>query len=104
MKKVIRNGQVAVLYSPGFGAGWYTWHGILDLVFDPSIVTWVEEGTNDAYDKIEEYVTLKYPDAYIGGLRDLSILWLPNGTEFRIEEYDGNEKVEIKDKISWIVG
>ena len=26
MKKVIENGQVAVIYSPGFGAGWYTWN------------------------------------------------------------------------------
>ena len=25
MQKVIRDGKVAVLYSPGYGAGWYTW-------------------------------------------------------------------------------
>lgn len=27
MKKLIRDGKVAVLVSPGFGAGWSTWNG-----------------------------------------------------------------------------
>lgn len=26
MDKVIKDGKVAVLYSPGFGAGWFTWN------------------------------------------------------------------------------
>ena len=26
MNKVIRDGKVAVLYSPGYGAGWYSWN------------------------------------------------------------------------------
>jgi hypothetical protein len=26
MEKVIRDGKVAVLYSPGYGAGWYSWN------------------------------------------------------------------------------
>jgi len=26
MTKYIRDGKVAVLYSPGFGAGWSTWN------------------------------------------------------------------------------
>jgi hypothetical protein len=44
MQKMLRDGQVAVLVSPGFGAGWYTWHSIEELVYDPSIVEWLEAG------------------------------------------------------------
>ncbi len=26
IQKLSQDGKVAVLYSPGFGAGWYTWN------------------------------------------------------------------------------
>jgi hypothetical protein len=32
-------------------------------------------------------------DVYTGGVRDLEVAWLPQGTAFRIEEYDGNESI-----------
>ena len=38
MEKVIRDGKVAVLYSPGYGAGWFSWHGIEELLYDPVVV------------------------------------------------------------------
>jgi hypothetical protein len=44
MEKVIRDGKVGVLYSPGHGAGWYSWHDVEELIYDPSIVGWVEQG------------------------------------------------------------
>lgn len=48
MEKVIRDGKVAVLYSPGYGAGWSTWCYNDDLVktllFHPLIVEKVESG------------------------------------------------------------
>ena len=99
MERVIRDGQVAVLYSPEYGAGWYSCHQIEELVFDPSIVAWLEA---EETDKILSYVTLKYPDAYVGGLKDLSILWLPEGTVFRVDEYDGNESIYLKEQERWI--
>ena len=37
MEKVIRDGKVAVLYSPGYGAGWSTWCYNDDLVKNPFI-------------------------------------------------------------------
>lgn len=105
MNKVVRDGLVAVLYSPGYGAGWYTWNiGLdfdgLELIFDPGLVSLVEQGDQE---KILAYATLKWPDAYLGGLEDLRIQWLPEGTEFRIEENDGSEVVLIIDQIDWIV-
>ena len=99
MDRVIRDGQVAVLYSPGYGAGWYTSHYILELIFDPSIVQWLED---NEMDKILSYVTLKYPGEYFGGLDALEIEWIPVGTEFQIDEYDGSETIRYKDQERWI--
>ena len=42
MNKLVRDGLIAVIVSPGHGAGWYSWHGIEELLFDPSIVAWIE--------------------------------------------------------------
>jgi hypothetical protein len=98
MKKVIRDGKVAVLYSPDFGAGWYSWHNQEELLYDPNIVHWLE--SND-HKKITSYMELKYPDVYVGALNDLTIKWIPIGTAFRIQEYDGNESIEFKEEIEW---
>ena len=100
MDKVIRDGQVAVIVSPGPGAGWYSWHGIEELLFDPSVVAWIE---SDEYDKIKHYITLKYPDEYFGDIEKLSIRWLTEGTAFKIDEYDGSESVSVRDQEEWIV-
>jgi hypothetical protein len=100
INKLIDNGKVAVLYSPGFGAGWSTWNKeVPELVFDPAIVKFVE--TNQ-WAELETYVNLKYSSIYKGGMKDLAIAWLPVGTEFRIGEYDGAENIEIKDNTDWI--
>jgi hypothetical protein len=100
MDKVTRNGLVAVLYSADYGAGWFTWNtDHMELVFDPGIVELVEQGK---WDELKTYVTLKYPDIYMGGLKDLRIEWVPEGTQFVIQEHDGNEWIEFKDQINWI--
>ena len=101
MEKLIRGNRVAVLYSPGFGAGWYSWNlEHPELLFDPGLADLVDTGAED--DKINAYVSLKWPDIYTGGAEDLRIEWVPIGTEFRIHEYDGAESVECKDKLNWI--
>ena len=100
MNKLIDNGKVAVLYSPGFGAGWSTWNKeVPELVFDPVIVKFVE---TDQWAEMETYVALKYPGLYTGGMKDLAIAWLPVGTEFQINEYDGAESIEIKGEVKWM--
>ena len=100
MNKLIDNGKVAVLYSPEFGAGWSTWNPeVPELVFDPAIVVFVEK---DQWAELETYVILKYPGIFKGGMKDLAVAWLPEGTEFRISEHDGAENIEIKEKTGWI--
>jgi hypothetical protein len=103
MEKLIRDGQVAVIYSPGFGAGWYSWNHVHygeDLIFDPVLAAYIDEGK---LDEAKTYVTMRFPDAYDGGVEDLVVHWVPVGTAFRIHEYDGSESIEIKDEMNWVV-
>ena len=99
MNKLVRDGMVAVLYSPDYGSGWYTWNtNHPELLFDPAIVQLVEE---NKFDELKTYVTLKYPNIFDGGMDDLKVAWIPEGTMFRVNEYDGNESIELKDDMDW---
>ena len=101
MRKLVENGKVAVLYSPEFGAGWYTWNQEHpELLFDPAIVKLVEKGQ---YDELATYVELKYPGIYTGGLHDLQVEWITEGSLFRVVEYDGCESIEVNDEIDWMI-
>ena len=101
MNKVVRDGKVAVLYSPGFGAGWSTWgsDSVEELTFDPVIVGYVE---NQKWEELATYVAVRYPGTYIGGMYDLTIAWIKEGTLFRIAEYDGSESIELKENDGWM--
>ena len=99
MKKLIRDGRVAVLVSPGYGAGWYSWHGNEELLYDPSIVEWLEQ---NELDKIKTYLELKYPNETILGLEDLEVNWVPAGARFRIDEYDGAESLVLEKNEYWL--
>lgn len=101
MMKLNEGGKVAVVYSPGFGAGWYTWNQERpEIIFDPAIVKFVEKAQ---LDELKVYVELKYPEIYTGGLEDLKVVWLPEGTLFRIHEYDGSESIEVKEELDWLI-
>lgn len=104
MEKVIRDGKVAVLVSTGFGAGWYSWHSKKELLFHPKIVELVEK---DSRNEITEELcrSLLGIDGYICclGARDLVIHWLPVGTVFTIEEYDGDETLKTVEELDLII-
>jgi hypothetical protein len=98
--KLIRDGKVAVLISEGYGAGWSSWNDEYpDMLFDPEIAQLVEDGKT--YKEIDEVATKKYPKAYLGGSGGLVVKWLPIGTQFIVEEYDGYEDLLIKSEILW---
>lgn len=102
MNKVIRNGNVAILYSPDYGAGWYTWNkDFPSCVFSPEIVEMIEQGKRDEI--TERYCKQLFGEAfYGGGAEDLEIMWLPVGTAFEIDEYDGNESITTLDKLTLV--
>ena len=101
MNKLVKNGKVAILFSPGFGSGWYTWNKELpELMFEPAIAQFV---LDEKFDELQTYVALKYPEIYKGGMMDLEVAWIPESTLFRINEYDGAESIEVKEDIDWFV-
>ena len=104
--RLTRGGLVAVLYSPGFGAGWSTWADNVAtrraMLFDPVIADIVDRRAADWQEKAEAIAVIKYLDAYLGGLKDLRVKWLLLGTQFRVTEYDGDEDIEINTEIDWI--
>ena len=99
MDKVIRDGKVAVLISRGFGSGFHSYEAPDEALFDPKLVELVESRD---FDGAEEYVMNTYPDVYTGGVRNLVVVWIDEGEEFTINEYDGNESIQFKNETQWI--
>lgn len=98
IEKVIRDGLVAVLYSPGYGAGWYSWNReSTELLFHPKLVELVEQNRREEIteDWLMENLGI---DGYTGGAENLCIEWVHQGTAFEIEEYDGAESVNTFDR------
>lgn len=103
MEKVERDGKVAVLYSPGFGAGWSTWADENQkeaLCMDARIVRPVLEG--DLSGAIAAALAM-FPDIYTGGGRQLKVLWIDKGAAFEVSEYDGSESIRIIGEIQHMV-
>ena len=109
-------GLVPVLYSPGFGAGWYTSfdpeNAPEEVIFDSRLVQFVaseefsrlfnsqqyhfHEGNENEHvfcDIMMDWFGLT--GVYAGGFSQLKIQLIPKNTQFRIQEYDGAESVEI---------
>lgn len=102
-EKMVRDGKVAVLYSPGFGAGWSTWADDnlkAFAQFDKGLVELAERGAKE--DEVEAYIAEKTGDAYfyLGGWKGIRVEWLPQGTHFIISEYDGSESIDTVDSLT----
>lgn len=91
-EKLERDGKVAVLVSPGYGAGWSTWNSEPASVFDPEMAEAVLAGDNA---RAETIARRKYPDAYTGGVGQLTVQWVAKGDRFEINEYDGSESLRV---------
>jgi hypothetical protein len=109
MTKFTRDNQVAVLYSPGYGAGWSTWAEEAErqlLLFEPDIVQLVLERdslqiTSDEFNKqVEMLWELKQYESYCSPEK-LQVTWLHVGTKFRINEYDGSESIMLQQDDIW---
>jgi hypothetical protein len=93
--------RVAVLISPGFGAGWSTWasDNAEAMLFDSRLVDAILSQT-----PLEDFcalcASLGY-DSYMGGAGDLCVIWLDQGTRFVVEEYDGSESIRTFDDLSY---
>jgi hypothetical protein len=93
--------NVAVVISPGVGAGWSTWNEDIDPC-NPYIAAAIILGYDD--DKLREVIKYFYPYSYSGGLIYRNhIEWIPSGVEFIVAECDGYESVRFRDNINWRV-
>jgi len=103
LKKVIRDGKVGIIYSSGYGAGWYSWNtDVPQCLFSPEIIELIEsEGTSIINDDYCEKL-FNVESFYSGGSDGLRVEWLPIGTHFDIHEYDGAEHVQTFDDIKLI--
>ncbi len=102
MEKLVKDGMVAVLVSRGYGAGWSTWMSDYpECLFDPVLAQMIIDGADEM--EIATVAQKRYPDAYLGGLAGLDVEWLPVGTKFRVDEYDGAESIEYLGDIYWEV-
>lgn len=95
-------GEVAVLFSPGYGSGWFTVNPEYpEIIFDPTLVRMVLD--DRSFHHLTEYAEAKYPNVSRLGLINLAIHWVPKGKVFRIEEYDGSEYVILQEEDCWHV-
>ncbi len=95
MEKIEKDGAVAVLVSPGFGAGWSTWADDDKkeaMCMDARIVGAFLSGGSAA--AVQVAVDM-FPGIYTGGGHKLRVEWVPKGKAFEVEEYDGSESVHV---------
>lgn len=92
-KRLIKDGNVAVVISGGFGAGWYTWNTEQPgLALDGDIAQAVLDKDVERAVKIAHE---RYGDFYDGGKDGLRVEWVPQGAAFEINECDGRESLRI---------
>ena len=102
-EKYEKDGMVAYLISPGFGAGWSTWahEDGLDrfVLFDKTLVEMRERSA--PVHEIEDYIKKATGTDYIymGGWEDVEVRWMAKGTAFYIHEYDGSESIRTTDNL-----
>jgi homogentisate 1,2-dioxygenase len=36
-------------------------------------------------------------------MKDLEVMWIPEGTLFKVNEYDGSESIELKENEDWLM-
>lgn len=98
MNKYIKDGKVAIIYSPGWGRGWSTWEEKEEIIFDPIIVQSLLNN-EIPYDYIKDTYNIYINDK---DSFELDICWLPIGTKFLITENDGFETVKTQEQIIFI--
>lgn len=95
-----------VLISPGYGAGWSTWNEA-GMATDKRLIEAFINGISEA-DMKQLCIDLGYTggfegtEPYMGGFKNLRVVEIPEGTFFRVSEYDGYESIEVFDDSDWL--
>lgn len=87
-----KDGELGVLISPGFGAGWSTWADCSDIALDKRVIDKFLE--NVSSEEMCDYLeSIGYRRPYMGGYGSLRLEFIPRGVRFKIHEYDGHESI-----------
>lgn len=101
MNKLIRDGKVGVLVSPGFGAGWSSWNSENKEFYcmDKGLVKLkLQDATAE---DVKRYIESKGMECgYLGGWSDTQVVWVEEGKKFNIYEYDGHESLKFVENLS----
>lgn len=112
-----------ILVSPNYGAGWASWNtypaglGKFVAEYQP-VIDYLEAGKSfercrDNDDYIAKYDVLsqltldakeKFGEEahlYFGGAHQLKVVEIPDGSRYRIDEYDGSESYLLQDSEDW---
>jgi hypothetical protein len=100
MPTLERDGNVAVVYSPGYGAGfWHLPDCLRHLRRHAALAEAAERGN---FADVCERMGLYDMMGEFGG-DQAALAWVPKGARYMIGEYDGYESVVVEDKIKWDV-
>lgn len=106
-KRLYRNDKLAVIISPHYGLGWYTWFLKPELLTHPLLVERVESKLPITKEWIRDTlnvdIMLYDDDEDILDHHSLEVRWVPKGCTFRITEYDGIEYIELFDPSEYIM-
>lgn len=95
------NGEVGVLVSYGFGAGWSTWNS-LAIAYDKRVIEKWLSGASEL--QMKEYLeSIGYGDVYTGGYKQLQLEFVPCEKRFYIKEHDGSESLVFEEDIPFVV-
>ena len=92
-----KNGNIGVLLSTSYGTGWSTGSPGVDAEFramDKELVDLKLQGATE--EEAWEYIELSavgFEDPDMDVWDTLRVQWLPEGTKFRINSYDGKESI-----------
>jgi len=100
-----------ILYSPGYGAGWSTWQYSIPTKFACEYQPIIEALENrkelhEEHEIIKQYkkdCEEKFDEdcVCVLGASDLKIYEVPDGDQYQITEYDGNESVKLRSSQEW---
>ena len=90
-------GNIEILISPGYGAGWSTWdydYGI-NLALDKRIINFYKKyGQEVSEEQLEEFLkSIGYENVFYRGWDQNQIFTVPKNCKFKIKEYDGYEEL-----------
>lgn len=100
---VREDGKVAVLLSSNYGGGWSHYCG--GDIYDAFVVRYLLGKDKITIDDLRTYfatcVDYRERGPSVEDVEGLVVEWVPLGTQFRINIYDGKESIEYRDNAGW---